>query len=166
VQHEKQEAARRRPGVDAELAELAARIVGEADCELVDLALRASGGHRMLRVIIDRAGDRGVDLDDCQRVSRALGTALDERDLIPSRYTLEVSSPGIDRPIRTADDIRRNTGRRVAIVAEEPQTGRRTVRGRLVGSSAGCLLVFDDDAGTEKRIPLERIVDARQDVTL
>jgi ribosome maturation factor RimP len=153
-------------GVDRELTELAARIVGQAGLELVDLALRRSGPAQRLRLVIDRAGERGVDLDDCQRVSRAVGAAIDERDLIPSRYTLEVSSPGIDRPIRTPDDIRRNTGRRVAVIADEPGTGRRTVRGRLVGASGGFLLVAVDDAGAQERIPLERIVKARQELSI
>jgi ribosome maturation factor RimP len=150
-----------------ELAErlrpLVARVVESMGLELVDLVLRGSRGSRLLRVDIDRAGVPGVDVGDCQRASREIGAALDQADPIPSHYTLEVSSPGIDRPIRTPDDIRRNAGRRVVVRATVGTDSQRAYRGRLVGHEEGCLVVSDDREG-EVRIPLGQLLDARQEV--
>jgi ribosome maturation factor RimP len=147
----------------AELTRLAERICVDHGVELVDLDLRGSSRNRMLRVDVDRAGPRGVDLEDCRQVSEALGEALDESQLISDRYRLEVSSPGIDRPIRSADDIRRNIGRRVAVTTSEPVAGRRSFRGVLMGSSAEALLLVEQE-DQRVSIPLDRIEKALQDV--
>ena len=150
-------------GADCELRQLASRVVGEAGVELVDLVYRRSGNSSVLRLDIDRAGKAGVGIEDCQNVSRAMSAALDEKDVIPSSYQLEVSSPGIDRPIRSADDIRRNTGRRVHVLAEDSGNQRRSYRGRLLGAEKGCLLL-ETDAEKPLRVPLERVVKAQQDL--
>ena len=150
-------------GVESELRQLASRVVGEVGYELVDLAFRRSGRSSVLWLDIDRAGEAGVGIEDCQRVSRAMSDALDEQDLIPSSYHLEVSSPGVDRPIRTADDIRRNTGRRVRVLAEDPDQGRRSYRGRLIGAEKGFLLL-ETDGEEPLRVPLDRVVKAQQDL--
>ncbi len=150
------------PVVD-EVERIASRVVRECGLELVDFKIHRSGGVRLVRLDIDRAGAIGVGLDDCQRVSRTLGAALDEADLIPSRYHLEVSSPGADRPIRTADDIRRNTGRRVRVLADDPSSGRCCYRGRLLGAAEGGLLLETED-GHPLTVPLERVVKAQQDL--
>jgi ribosome maturation factor RimP len=146
-----------------ELERLAARVALEAGVELVELCVRGSGPARVLRVDIDRAGERGVDLADCQRVSRALGAALDESELIPTSYQLEVSSPGIDRPIRSADDIRRNTGRLVCVIVEGERGARRSERGRLVGADDE-FLILEDAGGKPLRIARREIVKAKQDL--
>ncbi len=86
------------------LERLATRVTAEAGLELVEVSLRGSSRRRVVRVDIDRAGPDGVGLQDCQRVSEALGLELDREELLHSGYTLEVSSPGIDRPIRTPDE--------------------------------------------------------------
>jgi ribosome maturation factor RimP len=147
----------------AELCEIVSDVVSEFGLELVELRLRGSGKRRLLRLDIDRAGLRGVDLDDCQRVSAAVGERLEGTDLLQDGYLLEVSSPGIDRPIRSADDIRRNTGRKVVVATTEPIDGRRLVRGTLQGVAGGAMRVVTEDE-TEVRIPLDRIESARQDV--
>jgi ribosome maturation factor RimP len=146
------------------LRRLAARVVEEAGVELVDLALRGSSRRRTLRVDIDRAGPRGVNLDDCKRVSEALGAAIEEEDeLIDGSYVLEVSSPGVDRPIRSPEDIRRNTGRRVVVTTREADEGGRSIRGLLAGQRNG-VLILEDEARNEIEIPLENVETTRQDV--
>jgi len=145
------------------LRSLVARVVESMGLELVELVLKGTRGSRLLRVDIDRPGVPGVNVEDCRRVSRELEAALDEVDLIASRYTLEVSSPGVDRPIRTPDDIRRNTGRRIIVTAADEQDVKRPYRGRLIGHDGGCLVLSDDEHG-EIRIPMTRIIEARQEL--
>ncbi len=142
------------------LAEAAASVAG---VELVEIHLRGSSRKRLVRVDIDRPGPRPVTLVDCQAVSAALGAAIDECGVLSDAYVLEVSSPGADRPIRSLDDIRRNSGRRIVVVARSAVDGRREFRGMLRGLSEGQLDVVDDDAG-EVRIPLECIEIARQEI--
>jgi ribosome maturation factor RimP len=155
-------AATQRSGLADQLRPLVERVVESMGLELVELVLKGTRGNRVVRVDIDRPGVPGVNVDDCQRVSRELGAVLDELDLIASRYMLEVSSPGIDRPIRTTDDIRRNTGRRVFVACTGADGAKRTYRGRLIGESDACLLLADDEEG-ELRIPLGEIDEARQE---
>jgi ribosome maturation factor RimP len=147
----------------AKLREIASRVAEEAGVELVDLALRGSGNRRRLRVDIDKSGPRGIDLDDCQNVSKALGSALDEADPIGGSYVLEVSSPGADRPINSADDIRRNTGRRIVVTTEDPEEGKQSFRGVLLGETNGCLKLAEE-GNEEVEIPLGKVRIARQDI--
>ena len=156
-------AAAEQSGLADQLRPLVTRVVESMGLELVEFVLKGTRGSRLLRVDIDRAGVPGVNVDDCQRVSRELGVALDEADTIVSRYVLEVSSPGIDRPIRTPDDIRRNTGRHVFVVATDEQNTKRSYRGRLLGQDEGCLVLSDKEKG-EIRIPLSGVVEARQEL--
>lgn len=147
------------------MTQLALPVLAEAGVELVELALKGSGGSRALRLSIDRAGKEGVGLEDCQRISRQLSSVLDETEPISTSYALEVSSPGIDRPIRTTDDIRRNTGRRVLVTAKDATGQERSYRGTLLGSEREQLRL-EDEAGEEIRIPLAIVVSARQDASL
>jgi ribosome maturation factor RimP len=106
--------------------------------ELVDLDWKHEAGAWVLRVYIDH--DDGVGLDDCARVSRALSATLDVEDLIPVHYNLEVSSPGLDRPLRTEAHFRRYLGRRAKIRTRRPlgeAPGRRNFSGTLVGVEGG-----------------------------
>jgi ribosome maturation factor RimP len=143
---------------------LALPILAETGLELVELALKGSGNRQVLRLSIDRAGTQGVGLEDCQRVSRGLSPLLDEAESISTSYVLEVSSPGIDRPIRTAEDIRRNTGRRVVVTARDATGQQRSYRGTLLGSETEQLRLAQEPEG-EIRIPLEKVVNARQDAS-
>jgi len=151
-------------GVDGELRDLVGAIAERMGLELVEIVFRRAGRRQLLRIDIDRVGPDGVNIDDCQRMSQAIGTALDETDLIPSNYELEVSSPGADRPIRSDADFRRNTGRRVVVVARDDESGERSIAGLLVEFRDGCL-VLESEAGREPvRIPVSRIVNARQEL--
>ena len=116
------------------------------------------GGCRaLLRLYIDREG--GVSVEDCQRVSRQVSGLLDVEDPIPGPYTLEVSSPGLDRPLFRAEDFQRFAGREVRIRTDVPLEGRRNFRGVLRGLRGGEVLVEVD--GAELALPVERIEQAR-----
>jgi ribosome maturation factor RimP len=134
---------------------------GILECEgmnYVHLEMKQSGGGTVLRLLIDREG--GVTLDDCSRVSRRLSTQLDIEDPIARAYTLEVSSPGLDRPLYGEDDYRRFAGRRVRVTTVVPRDGRRRFVGRLAGV-AGDALRLVLDGGEEIAIPGEQIAEAR-----
>ncbi len=116
------------------------------------------GGRRaLLRLYIDREG--GVSVEDCQRVSRQVSGLLDVEDPIPGPYTLEVSSPGLDRPLFRAADFQRFAGREVRIRTDVPLEGRRNFRGVLRGLRGDEVLVEVD--GAELALPVERIEQAR-----
>lgn len=132
--------------------------------ELVEVSVRGSSRRRLIRFDIDRAGPQGVGIDDCKRVSDALGEALEAMDWVAESYVLEVSSPGVDRPIRDADDVRRNTGRRIVVTMREPLDGRTTFRGVLTGGDGQALTVQEDSDADAVLIPLGEIAIARQDV--
>lgn len=148
--------------IESELRRLVEPILAEAGLELVEVVLKGAAGRQLLRLDIDREGADGANLEDCQRVSRALGELLEAEDLLPGGYVLEVSSPGIDRPIRSADDIRRNTGRRIVITTSEANGRRGSYSGTLLGCENGELHLRCDDR-EEVRIPLDGVVSARQE---
>src|SRR5688500_6885849 len=118
-----------------QLGELLGPVVAGLGYELweIEYAPRAGGG--LLRLYID--ADEGISLDDCERVSRAVSETLDETDPIPGHYTLEVSSPGLDRVLRTRAHFARFTGERVKLEMMRPVDGRKRFQGRLqtVGES-------------------------------
>jgi len=110
--------------------------------ELVQLDYSAGRAHAVVRVFADRPG--GVTLDDCARISRELSALLDVEDPIPSAYTLEVSSPGFDRVLRTRAHFGRFVGSRVFVELKEPRDGRRRYTGKLLTvDEAGIALEVD-----------------------
>src|SRR4051812_13149644 len=116
----------------------AGRVAAGYGLEIFDVQFRREAPGMVLRVRIDRPGpaatpDDCVSVDDCARVSRDLSAILDVEDLVPIAYTLEVSSPGLDRPLRHADDYRRFTGRRAKLVVRDRVDGQGFFRGRLGG---------------------------------
>lgn len=142
------------------LAERAAR---RCDCELAWVDYVQESGNWILRVVID--SENGVNVDDCAAVSRQLSTLLDVEDFIPHSYNLEVSSPGLDRPLRRADDYRRFAGERVRIKTSESVRGRKVHRGILRGLE-GDDVVLEDDSGERLNLPLGRIAEARLEVEI
>ena len=121
-------------GIDPELGAELAGIAGAQGCELLQVEYQAG----TLRLILDREG--GVRLEDCETVSKLASAVLDVRDFGHGRYTLEVSSPGLDRQLYGPRDFARFVGRRARVRFLDPATGRRaTVVGRLVA--------FDETAG-------------------
>ncbi len=124
--------------------------VGGLGYELVGVELDRSGARSILRVFIDR--DAGITVGDCEAASRQIGAVLDVEDPVPESYFLEVSSPGLDRPLLTADHFERFAGHPVRLRTTEPVDGRRGWRGRLVGCREGNVVVREGD--DERLIPL------------
>ena len=122
----------------------------------------------VLRIQIDRPGpsataEDSVSVDDCASVSRDLSAMLDVDDVVPSAYTLEVSSPGLDRPLRRAEDYRRFAGRRAKLVTREAVDGQTFFRGTLGGVDDGLVLIDADDK-MRHRVPLGVITRANLEV--
>src|SRR5689334_2663577 len=152
--------AKRRAIAEAEAA--ARKIATSLGLEIVEFVFHDQGRHSQLRIDVDRSGPAGVGLRDCEALSRALGAKLDELEGLEA-FELQVSSPGIDRPIRSDDDIRRNTGRAVRVEFRGP-TGRvAEARGVLAGLDAeGAVRIAS--MGDERRIERADIVLMKQDV--
>jgi len=104
-----------------------------------------------------------IGIQDCQRVSEDLCAVLDVEDAMDRRYVLEVSSPGLDRPLRGLPDYRRFAGRLAKIVVGEPVDGQTHFRGRLRGTDGDTVLI-DDEQGREHRVPLSAVTRARLEV--
>lgn len=114
--------------------------------------------QRTLRVYIDR--EAGVGVDDCSRVSHQLSGVLDVEDPIPGNYQLEISSPGMDRPLFTPEHFERFVGALVRIQVLRPVQGRRRFKGRLLALEAGATVHLEED-GSRYAIPFESIEKAR-----
>jgi ribosome maturation factor RimP len=148
-----------------EIRRLAAEVGRTLGLEVVDASFHRAPRGGALRITIDAPGPPGVTIEDCQRFSGAFERILDEQDVIEGGYVLEVSSPGIDRPIETDDDIRRNTGRRVEIATREPVEGSRSFRGVLLGLEGDALRLRSDD-GREVSLPRAVVEKARQELDI
>ncbi len=133
-------------------------VLTAAGFELVDLVAVVEHGRAILRVFIDRPG--GVTIDDCAAMSRELGTVLDVEDVMAGSYSLEVSSPGLDRVLKKERDFERFAGRRVKIRTARPVEGRSNFRATLKGVHEGAVVVVDD-SGKEWNISMEDIRRAR-----
>jgi ribosome maturation factor RimP len=132
------------------------------DYELVDLEYARAGGGGILRIYIDRRveGLGGqITVDDCARVSQAMSRVLETEDPIKGHYTLEVSSPGFDRILRTRAHFERFVGARIAAELKLPIEGRRRFVGVLKSVAADAIVVEVD--GTAHSLPLDRIQKAR-----
>ncbi len=145
-----------------ELEDVIATEVEPLGYELVELRRAGSKRTPVLDVRIDRRDGEAVTVDDCARVSRALEARLDaEPGIVGDRYVLEVSSPGVERPLRNAADWRRFAGHDAAVTSHEP--GGR-VTGRIVGvegEGGQEVAVLRDSSGGEIRVPLAGVREAR-----
>ncbi len=130
--------------------------------ELVRVAMSRGGGT--LQIMIEPADGRPMDVEDCATLSRALSAVLDVEDPIPSAYTLEVSSPGIDRPLTREKDYVRWTGHMARVETTQPIEGRRRFKGTLLGLENGAVRMKLDD-GTEADVPLSQISRAKLELT-
>jgi ribosome maturation factor RimP len=150
------------------IREAANRVVESHGLEVFDVQLRRESTGWIVRVFIDRPGPSGtpedsVGVEDCAAVSRELSTILDVEEPLDRAYTLEVSSPGLDRPLRGARDFERFTGRAAKIVLDEPTDGQSAFAGRIRGLEDG-MLVFEAEGRKLRRIALTNIKRARLDV--
>ena len=124
-------------GID-KIREIAERVAQSSGLELVDLELLGGGKARMLRIYLDKPG--GVTHEDCANFSREAGTIFDVEDAVPGgEYTLEVSSPGLDRKLSKAEDFQRFVGSLVKLTTRDPVNGNRHFEGRLKSFDDGRL---------------------------
>jgi ribosome maturation factor RimP len=147
---------------------VAARVAAGYGLEIFDVQFRREAPGMVLRVQIDRPGpaasaEDSVSVEDCTRVSRDLSAILDVEDVVPIAYTLEVSSPGLDRPLRQLDDYRRFAGRRAKIVVRGQVDGQGFFRGTL-GGVDGREVLIDGDDGRAHRVPVDVITRANLEV--
>src|SRR5258708_38005478 len=154
--------------VIGQIRSAAARVAAGYGLEIFDVQFRGEGPGMVLRVQIDGPGpaasaDESVSVEDCAHVSRDLSAILDVDDVVPTAYTLEVSSPGLDRPLRGSDDYRRFAGRRAKIVMREPVDGQTYFKGRLGGVEDSHVLIEGEDRRTH-RVPLGVIARANLEV--
>src|SRR5215470_19573828 len=139
------------------LGSIIERVADRQELELVHWQLVGPPGRSLLRIYIDKPA--GVTLDDCEAVSKQVGLLLDVEDLIPARYTLEVSSPGIERGLYKQADYVRFTGQRIKLKSLRSINGQRNFRGKLEGIDANRVHLVDDTAGSIE-IPYEDVIRA------
>lgn len=132
----------------------------EQGYELIEVEFGRVGGLQMLRLFIDRS-ERGVTLDDCQAVTRLVSPLLDAADYLSDSYTLEVSSPGFDRPVRRPKDFARFIGERIKVRTNSPVNGRKTLRGVLSAFEEDMAVV--DVEGVTYRVHLDNLHKANLD---
>ena len=142
---------------------LVGRVVASEGMKLVDLELKGGGLSQLLRIYIDKTG--GVSHADCQLVSEQVSAILDVEDAIPGQYTLEVSSPGLDRKLVKPSDYEHFVGRLARLILREPLGGQRVLEGRLAGLEAGRVRL-DSGEGQRTEVELSNISKARLIVEL
>ena len=133
-----------RPVWVGDVERLAETVASGRGLSLVAVDVVGDGRRTIIRVSVE--DENGLDLDRCAEMADELGRALDLHDPVPHAYTLEVASPGLDRPLRTEADYRRFSGRKVEVTTSEPINGRRKWKGRLVGLD-GADVIVDVDGG-------------------
>jgi ribosome maturation factor RimP len=129
----------------------------ERGIEIIDVIYRREGQGMVLRVVADNA--EGIRISECAALNNFLSEALDKEDVIQDRYVLEVSSPGLDRPIKTDRDFERAISKKLELTTYEMIEGRKTHEGRLIGMDKETIVI--ESHGTSTVIPRDRIALAR-----
>lgn len=147
---------------------IAERVARSRGLEVWDIQSRRETVGHVVRVFIDRPGpsatpDDSVSIEDCEQVNREIGTILDVEDPLPFAYTLEVSSPGLDRPLRSIADYHRFAGRLAKVVTSEPVDNQKAFEGRLRGVDADAVLL-EAPNGRQHRLPARLIARGRLEV--
>lgn len=127
------------------------KIATDLNYELVDLEYVKESGNYYLRVYVDKPG--GITLDDCQIMSKSLSEKLDENDPFPEAYYLEVSSPGLDRPLKTDKDLKRNIGKDIELKLYSALNNRKNYEGKLVDYNNMEVII---DSGNDDRIKIPK----------
>ena len=148
--------------VASRIMDLSQPLLASQGLELVELEYKKEGRDMVVRLFIDREG--GINLDDCAAVSRELSELLDVEDVIPVNYTLEVSSPGLNRPLKKPSDYERYRGRLVKVrtfdlLADDGGNLRKTFLGELIGLENGVVQLRLTE-GQAAAIPLDKVAKA------
>lgn len=142
------------------MSALAAHVLADQNMELVDLEYRREGQGWVLRLFIDKEG--GITLDDCARMSQEIGTVLDVEDFIGTPYSLEVSSPGLNRPLKNEKDFIKYRDRLIKVKTFDPIDNRRNFKGKLREISDGRIAMEID--GRVVTIPLANVAKANLEI--
>lgn len=142
-------------GLEERLRQVLYGVIEDEGCELVHLQYSPAGSKSALRIYIDKPG--GVTVEDCQQISERVGAVLDVEDFIPSHYTLEVSSPGLERPLFREQDYIRFQGRRARLKTKSAINGQKNFKGVLQRYERGTVYVKEDDKTETVAIPLDDI---------
>ena len=141
-----------------EVRQLASPLADEAGYELVDIEFATLGRERVIRVLLDKPG--GITVGECAVFSRRLADCLEMNQTVPGSYRLEISSPGLERPLRTLDAVERFAGQRAALTTHEAHDGRRHYEGTLIGPAEGRVGVRLED-GDERWFPWQDVRSAK-----
>jgi ribosome maturation factor RimP len=128
-----------REAIRTKIAALAEQAAASMGMELVLVEVRGDGGKAVVRVFMDKPG--GISLNDCERFSKRFSVLLDVEDVIPFSYTLEVSSPGLDRPLAKEEHFLRFAGKNARVRTRLPINGQRNFTGKIIGMVEGRLLL-------------------------
>ena len=144
-----------RDAIIEKVQEITERVAGDAGLEVVDVQMLGGGGSRLLRIFIDKP--EGVTHADCEHISQHVGTILDVEDVIPGgKYTLEVSSPGLERKIARPQEFERFVGKKVKVVLRQPVENQRTWVGALRNFAEG-IITLEPSPGKSVQFPLELV---------
>jgi ribosome maturation factor RimP len=136
------------------VTQVARRVAESEGLEVIEVQLLGGGKKRMLRITIDKPA--GVSHADCETISQQVGTILDVEDVLPGSYTLEVSSPGVERKLRGAADFERFVGRKAKVVLREPVEDRRYWEGILAGL-AGDVVTLEPSPGKTVQFTVRQV---------
>lgn len=150
-------------GIEKRLCELAEGLVSRLGFELVQVETAGTAKNLTVRLFIDKPG--GISIEECAEVSRQFDVKMDEADLIPTAYILEVSSPGLDRPLNSLKDFEKFVGSGAKIRTHQPLDGQRNFKGEIVGIE-GDDVVLDDKTAGKVRIPHSQVAKANLEVDL
>ena len=142
---------------------IAEKAASDKGVEFIHSEIVGSKRNMTVRIYIDKP--EGVTLEDCSTVSRAIEAVIDADDFIPSSYVLEVSSPGIERPLFTVQDFEKFTGKKAKVKTSESINGQANFNGRII-SVEDSEIVFDDKTKGNVRIPFEKVAKANLRVDL
>jgi ribosome maturation factor RimP len=142
---------------------IAAAAAKQNGVEFVQSEIVGSRRNSVVRIFIDKLA--GVSIDDCSAVSRAIEEVMDAEDFMPSSYVLEVSSPGLERPLASVGDFKRYAGKKARLKTVEPINGQANFSGRITGVEAS-EIVFDDKTNGTVRIPFDKVAKANLKVDL
>ena len=149
--------------LELHVKELVLPVLSGRRVDLVELLCRNVGGGVLLRFLVDTP--RGINVSELSSVNQAIGALLEEHNVVPSAYTLEVSSPGLDRPLKTQSDFERVIGRRVRVATAVPVGFKREHVGQVLNVNDETV-VLKSDQGEKIRIPLSDIAHAVQEIEL
>lgn len=149
--------------ITEKLNEIAVNVADKNNLELVRAEVVGSVKEPIVRIFIDKP--QGVTHEDCSKVSHEIGTILDEQDFISSEYTLEVSSPGLERELYSLQDFKKFTGNLAKVKTRKPVDGQRNFRGKIK-SVEGEEIVFEDKTNGEVRFPYEIVAKANLEIDL